>query len=107
MGVGETVPFWDTVVINLAPIIIALTGFGAMIGGFWMQKRMMDRQNEKIDRNAKKAEDDRSVINTKIDQVTANTNGIAQRNEAVAKALGVVEGRAQVAQEAKDREEHP
>lgn len=88
------VSLWDTVVINAAPIIIALTGFGGMIGGFYMQKRMMDRQNEKMDRNAQKADDDRSTIATKIDKVAESTNGIVQRNEQIARSLGVAEGKA-------------
>lgn len=57
-----SIPFWDTVVVNAAPIIIALTGFGAMLGGFYMQYRMMNKQNEKIEQHAAEAATARQQI---------------------------------------------
>jgi hypothetical protein len=96
MGGGVT--FWDTVVINLAPIIIALTGFGGMVGAFLLQyrstKRMFEHQNQKIDTNANEAASQRDNINQKLDKVNETTNGMAVRNEQIARNLGVAEGRA-------------
>lgn len=86
------VPFWDTVVVNMAPIIIALTGFGAMLGGFYMQYRMMKQQNQKIDQNADIASTARLNITSKIDKVAEATNGIIEKNVAMARDLGVAEG---------------
>ena len=104
----EGIPFWDTVVVNMAPIIIALTGFGAMIGGFWMQKRMMDRQNEKIEQNAVKAESQRTELRSKMDEVKEAANGV--KNELVkstalaSHAEGKAEGVQQERQEERDRQ---
>jgi hypothetical protein len=64
--------FWDTVVTNLAPIIVALTGFGAMAGGFYIQYRMMKAQNERIDKNAKDAASDRAQLKTDIVTIVKN-----------------------------------
>ena len=105
IGVDTGPTLWDTVVVNMAPIIIALTGFGAMIGGFYMQKRMMDRQNEKIDRNFREAGEARSTLATKMDKVAESTNGIVKRNETLARSLGVSEGTAAGLQQGRD--EHP
>jgi hypothetical protein len=66
------VNFWDTVVTNLAPIIIALTGFGAMAGGFYIQYRMMKSQNERIDKNAQNAAEDRAKLKTDIATIVKN-----------------------------------
>lgn len=66
------IPFWDTVVTNAAPIILALTGLVTTVGGFYMQYRMMKHQNEKLDRNAREATDARNDIK---DQLTGIKNG--------------------------------
>ena len=92
------VTFWDTVVTNLAPIIIALTGFGAMAGAFFIQyrniSRQFDDQNRKIDQNALRAADDRAVINAKVDDIHSATNGMKDELVKASRAEGVIEGRA-------------
>lgn len=86
------VSFWDTVVINAAPIIVAITGFGAMIGGFVIQYCMMKQQNLKIEQNAIEAYEARRAINKKLDTVVVSTNGIVEKNVALARAAGLAEG---------------
>lgn len=86
--------FWTSVVNNLAGIIVAITGFGAMIGGFIMQYRMMKHQNHKIDSNAARAVTEREVMSAKIEEVHSATNGLVERNVAIAKSLGMAEGMA-------------
>lgn len=84
--------FWTTVVTNAAPIIIAMTGFGAMVGGFYMQYRMMKQQNRKLDANANEATAARRKIDTKMDQVVEATNGLVDKKVVLARELGRIEG---------------
>lgn len=65
----NNIPFWDTVVTNAAPIIIATTGLLTTLGGFWFQYHMMKMQNQKIDQHAKEAADARTAIQQDITEI--------------------------------------
>ena len=64
-----TPTLWDTVVINLAPIILAMTGLVTTLGGFWLQKRKMDKQNAIIATNAEVAQVQRTELTHKVEDV--------------------------------------
>jgi len=98
--------FIEDLVDHAAEIIVAMTGFGAMIGGFWLQgrstRKQFDQQNTKIDRNAIIAADERDHIAGKIEDVRIATNGMkdelikatAKSSRSEGRAEGVIEGRA-------------
>lgn len=98
--------FWQTlaenIVANAAAIIASLTGFGGMVGGFYIQyrtmKRQFDDQNRKLDQNASVAQLARKEISDKVDSVHVATNGLTAQlvaaSSKVAYAAGVLEGQA-------------